>query len=90
MTDDGQSFLAQAQEAAQAFRDLAQKLDKSYGDSAEGLTRFAKDGLKEFELFMRDGRRAARSLDRVLEQIERNPQSFLFGGSGVPEYNPSQ
>ena len=90
MTDDGQSFLAQAQEAAQAFRDLAQKLDKSIGDSADGMTRFAKDGLKEFELFMRDGRRAARSLDRVLEQIEKNPQSFLFGGSRIPEYTPNQ
>ncbi|MDA7947550.1 MAG: MCE family protein [Hyphomicrobiaceae bacterium] len=90
VSDDGQSFLAQAQEAAQAFRDLAKKLDKAYGDSAEGLTRFAKDGLKEFELFMRDGRRAARTLDRVLEQVERNPQSFLFGGSSVPEYNPGQ
>jgi len=90
MTDDGQSFLAQAQEAAQAFRDLAQKLDKSIGDSADGMTRFAKDGLKEFELFMRDGRRAARSLDRVLEQIEKNPQSFLFGGSTIPEYTPNQ
>lgn len=90
MTDDGQSFLAQAQEAAQAFRDLAEKLDKSFGDSADGIARFAKDGLKEFELFMRDGRRAARNLDRVLEQIERNPQSFLFGGSRVPEYTPAQ
>ncbi len=90
MTDDGQSFLAQAQEAAQAFRDLAQKLDKSIGDSADGMTRFAKDGLKEFELFMRDGRRAARSLDRVLEQIEKNPQRFIFGGSTIPEYTPNQ
>jgi len=90
MTDDGQSFLAQAQEAAQAFRDLAQKLDTSIGDSADGMARFAKDGLKEFELFMRDGRRAARTLERVLEQIERNPQSFLFGGSSIPEYTPGQ
>ena len=90
MTDDGESFLAQAQEAAQAFRDLAEKLDKSIGDSADGMTRFAKDGLKEFELFMRDGRRAARSLDRVLEQIEKNPQGFLFGGSTIPEYTPNQ
>jgi phospholipid/cholesterol/gamma-HCH transport system substrate-binding protein len=90
MTDDGESFLAQAQEAAQAFRDLAEKLDKSFGDSADGMTRFAKDGLKEFELFMRDGRRAARSLDRVLEKIEKNPQSFLFGGSTIPEYTPNQ
>jgi phospholipid/cholesterol/gamma-HCH transport system substrate-binding protein len=39
---------------------------------------------------MRDGRRAARSLDRVLEQIEKNPQSFLFGGSTIPEYTPNQ
>lgn len=90
MTDDGQSFLAQAQEAAASFKQLAEKLDKSLGDSADGMTRFAKDGLKEFELFMRDGRRAARSLDRVLEQIERNPQSFLFGGKTVPEYTPGQ
>jgi len=90
MTDDGQSFLAQAQEAAASFKQLAEKLDKSIGDSADGMTRFAKDGLQEFELFMRDGRRAARSLDRVLEQIERNPQSFLFGGKTVPEYTPAQ
>jgi phospholipid/cholesterol/gamma-HCH transport system substrate-binding protein len=90
MTDDGQSFLAQAQEAAQSFKKLAEKLDKSFGDSADGMTRFAKDGLKEFELFMRDGRRAAHTLERVLEQVERNPQSFLFGGSTVPEYTPAQ
>lgn len=90
MTDDGQSFLAQAQEAAQSFKKLAEKLDKSFGDSADGMTRFAKDGLKEFELFMRDGRRAARTLERVLEQVEKNPQSFLFGGSTVPEYTPPQ
>lgn len=90
MTDDGQSFLAEAQAAAASFKQLAEKLDKSLGDSADGMTRFAKDGLKEFELFMRDGRRAARSLDRVLEQIERNPQSFLFGGKTVPEYTPGQ
>ena len=90
MTDDGQSFLAQAQEAAASFKQLAEKLDKSLGDSADGMTRFAKDGLKEFELFMREGRRAARSLDRVLEQIEQNPQSFLFGGKNVPEYTPGQ
>lgn len=90
MTDDGTSFLAQAQEAAQSFRRLADKLERSLGDNAEGLTRVAKSGLQEFELFMRDGRRAAQSLDRVLEKIEKNPQSFLFGGSSVPEYNPNR
>lgn len=90
VSDDGASFLAQAQDAAKSFKQLAEKLDKSIGDSAGGLARFAKDGLREFELFMRDGRRAARTMDRVLERIERNPQSFLFGGSHVPEYTPDQ
>lgn len=90
VSDDGESFLAQAQEAAKSFRQLADKLDRSIGDSSEGLARFAEDGLQEFELFMRDGRRAARTLERVLERMERNPQSFLFGGSQVPEYNPSR
>lgn len=89
VSDDG-GFLAEAQAAAKSFRQLADKLDKSIGDSADGLARFAEDGLQEFELFMRDGRRAARTLDRVLERLERNPQSFLFGGSQVPEYNPAQ
>jgi phospholipid/cholesterol/gamma-HCH transport system substrate-binding protein len=89
MTADGSSFLAEAQEAAKSFRELADKLNHSVGDSAMGLTRTAKSSLEEFELFMRDGRRAAQSLDRVLEKIEKNPQSFLFGGSSVPEYNPS-
>ncbi|RMF00355.1 MAG: MCE family protein [Alphaproteobacteria bacterium] len=90
VSNDGESFLAQASAAAKSFKQLAEKLDKSIGDSADGLARFAKDGLKEFELFMRDGRRAARTMDRVLERIERNPQSFLFGGETVPEYNPTQ
>lgn len=90
VTDDGGSFLAEAQEAARNFRQLSEKLDKSFGDSAEGMTHFAKNGLQEFELFMREGRRAAQSLDRVLQKVEENPQSFLFGGSSVPEYNPGQ
>ena len=90
VTADGESFLAQAQEAAQSFRQLAEKLDRSVGDSADGLARFAKTGIKEFELFMRDGRRAAQNLDRVLEKLEENPRSFLLGGSQVPEYTPGQ
>lgn len=88
VTEDGNSFLAQAQAAAESFRRLADKLEHSIGDNAEGLTRTAKSSLQEFENFMRDGRRAAQSLDRVLIQFEKNPQSFLFGGSTVPEYNP--
>ena len=90
VTSDGNSFLVQAQEAALSLRRLATKLEDSVGNSADGLARFAKNGLKELELFMRDGRRAVQSFDRVMEKIEKDPKSFLFGGSQLPEYNPGQ
>lgn len=90
VSKDGNSFLEQAKQAAESFRSLAKKLETTVGDEAEGVIKTAKQSMKEFDLFMRDGRRAAQSLDRVLEKIERNPQSFIFGGSDVPEYTPAQ
>ncbi|MGI9385896.1 MAG: MlaD family protein [Methyloligellaceae bacterium] len=89
-TTDGESFLQQAKNAAASMRRLALKLEEAVGDSADGVVKLAKRSLQEFELFMRDGRRAAQNLDRVLERIDQNPRSFLFGGSNVPEYNPKQ
>ncbi len=90
--DDGEdgSLVDDLRHAVTSFRALAAKLETTVGDNAEGLTRTAKRSLYELELFMRDGRRAAQSLDRVLDKIERNPQSLIFGGSSVPEYTPSQ
>jgi phospholipid/cholesterol/gamma-HCH transport system substrate-binding protein len=72
------------------LRKLADKLDKSLGDQADGLTSQAKRSMREFENFMRDGRRMADSLDRVLQKVENNPSSIIFGGSQVPEYKPGQ
>jgi phospholipid/cholesterol/gamma-HCH transport system substrate-binding protein len=74
--------------AAQSFKDLSGKLEVSLGDNLDGVTRTAKDSLQEFGNFMREGRRAAATLNRVLEKFEANPKSFLLGGSQVPEYTP--
>jgi phospholipid/cholesterol/gamma-HCH transport system substrate-binding protein len=74
--------------AAQSFKDLSGKLEVSLGDNLDSLTRTAKDSLQEFGNFMREGRRAAATLNSVLEKFEANPKSFLLGGSQVPEYNP--
>ena len=86
---DGESFFSQAKEAATSFQRLAAKLDASFGDDSADISRSAKTGLKEFELFMREGRRAAKSLERVLDNFEKNPQSLLLGGESVPEYTPN-
>jgi phospholipid/cholesterol/gamma-HCH transport system substrate-binding protein len=89
-TQGDASLVAQAQQAVTSFRKLADKLDKSVGDQADGLTSQARRSLREFENFMRDGRRMAESLDRVLQKVENNPSSLIFGGSQVPEYKPAQ
>jgi len=90
VTGGDNSVVAQAQSAAVSLRKLADKLDKSLGDQADGLTSQAKRSMREFENFMRDGRRMADSLDRVLQKVENNPSSIIFGGSQVPEYKPGQ
>jgi len=90
VADDENSVVAEAQQAAQSFRQLAEKLDRTLGDRADDLTMSAQRGIQQFELFMRDGRRLAESLDRVVRKLEQNPQQMLLGGSQVPEYNPSQ
>jgi phospholipid/cholesterol/gamma-HCH transport system substrate-binding protein len=74
--------------AAQSFKELSGKLQVSLGDNLDGVTKTAKDSLQEFGNFMREGRRAAATLNQVLEKFEANPKSFLLGGSQVPEYTP--
>jgi len=86
--DDISKTITNVQEGAQSFKDLSGKLEVSLGDNLDSLTRTAKDSLQEFGNFMREGRRAAATLNSVLEKFEANPKSFLLGGSQVPEYNP--
>jgi phospholipid/cholesterol/gamma-HCH transport system substrate-binding protein len=86
--DDISKTITDVQTGAQSFKDLSGKLEVSLGDNLDSLTRTAKDSLQEFGNFMREGRRAAATLNSVLEKFEANPKSFLLGGSQVPEYNP--
>ena len=86
--DDIAKTITDVQAAAQSFKDLSGKLEVSLGDNLDNVTKTAKDSLQEFGNFMREGRRAAATLNRVLEKFEANPRSFLLGGSQVPEYTP--
>lgn len=86
---DGSSVLEDAKAAAASLKKMAENLEESLGEGPQEVISMAKSTLKEFELFARDGRRAAQSLDRVLEKMDENPQSFIFGDNKVPEYNPN-
>jgi phospholipid/cholesterol/gamma-HCH transport system substrate-binding protein len=85
--DIGQA-ITDVQQGAQAFKSLSTKLEVSLGDNVDGLTRQARESLQEFGNFMREGRRAAVTLNRILEKLEADPRGFLLGGSQVPEYTP--
>jgi phospholipid/cholesterol/gamma-HCH transport system substrate-binding protein len=85
--DIGQT-ITDVQQGAQAFKSLSTKLEVSLGDNVDGLTRQARESLQEFGNFMKEGRRAAVTLNRILEKLEADPRGFLLGGSQVPEYTP--
>jgi phospholipid/cholesterol/gamma-HCH transport system substrate-binding protein len=86
--DDIGKTITDVQQGAQAFKSLSTKLEVSLGDNVDGLTRQARESLQEFGNFMREGRRAAVTLNRILEKLEADPRGFLLGGSQVPEYTP--
>jgi phospholipid/cholesterol/gamma-HCH transport system substrate-binding protein len=75
-------------EGAQSFKSLSSKLEVSLGDNMDGLTRQANEAMQEFSATMREARRAATTLNRILEKLEADPRGFLLGGSQVPEYTP--
>jgi phospholipid/cholesterol/gamma-HCH transport system substrate-binding protein len=64
-------------EGAKAFSELGSKLETS----ADDLTLEAKQGLQEFTAAMQEARRAAVTLNRILEKFEQSPTGFLLRGS---------
>lgn len=84
--ENGTSMMTEISLAATSFKNLAVKLDNSLGNSAEGMARFAKGGLREFEGLMREGRRMVKAMERVMNNLERNPQGLIFGSKQVREY----
>jgi phospholipid/cholesterol/gamma-HCH transport system substrate-binding protein len=83
-SDDIGLTISNVKEGAESFKSLSTKL----GDNMDGLSRQARESLQEFGNFMREGRRAAGTLNRILEKLEADPRGFLLGGSQVPEYTP--
>jgi phospholipid/cholesterol/gamma-HCH transport system substrate-binding protein len=86
--DDIGQTITDVGEGAKSFKSLSSKLEVSLGENVDGLTREARASLQEFGNFMREGRRAAVTLNRILEKLEADPRGFLLGGNQVPEYTP--
>ena len=72
--------IKQLNEGAKAFSDLGGKLQTD----VDTLTLQAKQGMQDFSAAMQEARRAAVTLNRILEKFEQSPTGFLLRGSKPP------
>ncbi len=88
--DDGSSIISQAREAITYFRNLAKKLDETLGQGAGEVMALAKRSLREVEPFLQDAKRAFRSVERVMTELEKNPSALIYGKGNTSSYAPGQ
>lgn len=90
-TQDGQGAFAEVANAAKSIRVLADNLDKRTAEITTGINRFTGPGLRDLETLASDGKRTLGDINRVLRNVERNPQQFIFGGRPpLPQYSGSR
>ncbi|WP_137152615.1 MlaD family protein [Devosia sp. FKR38] len=84
---DDQGLFTQIGDAADSIRSLADQLNASTANIAVGLNNFTSQGLPNFTALAQDARTTLARLDRVVRNLENNPQGLIFGGDTVREYN---
>jgi phospholipid/cholesterol/gamma-HCH transport system substrate-binding protein len=88
---EAKGTLGEFTEAAKAIRELARNLDLRATELTTGVGRVTGAGLREIEGLTTEGRRALAELNRLLRDLERNPQQLLFGSKpALPQYNGRQ
>ncbi len=80
--EDGKS--GQINEAARSIRGLAEKLDKRTAVVTDGLSELAESGKKQIDTLSAQARRALGTLDRTIQNIDKDPSRLLWGGGPKP------
>ncbi len=86
-SDETGSVMTDVRDTLAEFRKVATNLQSSINGVSSGLTRFSNTGLSDVRALVGDMRRSVSRIDRVVGEIERNPQRFLFGNDEVKTYN---
>jgi phospholipid/cholesterol/gamma-HCH transport system substrate-binding protein len=83
---DGKS--GEVNEAARSIRELAERLtkladnlDKRTASITEGINDFTGTGTKQINAISKDLQRTHSTIDRTVNNIDKNPSRLLFGGS---------
>lgn len=86
--EDGKSGEINA--AARSIKHLADQLDQRTAEITAGVNRLTLSGAREIQTLSSDARRTLSTIDRTVQNFDRNPSRLIWGGSGgstLPEYN---
>jgi phospholipid/cholesterol/gamma-HCH transport system substrate-binding protein len=85
--EDGKG--GQINEAAVSIRKLSDNLDKRTADITSGVERLTAQGTRQIDALSANAQRTLSTINRAVENLDRNPSRLLFGGSGssVPTYD---
>jgi phospholipid/cholesterol/gamma-HCH transport system substrate-binding protein len=83
---DGKS--GEINEAARSIKQLADRLDKRTAEITAGVNRLSASGTREIQALSSDAHHTLSTIDRAVQNLDRNPSRLIFGGSGssLPEY----
>lgn len=87
LSESSDRIIGDVSQAAKSIRATAENLDKRIEQLSGNLNRFTGAGLTDLQAFVNDGRRTISTVDRFLREVERNPQQFVFGRPGAPEFS---
>ena len=85
--EDGKG--GQINEAAVSIRKLSDNLDKRTADITSGVERLTAQGTRQIDALSANAQRTLSTINRAVENLDRNPSRLIFGGSGssVPTYD---
>src|SRR5690606_15606642 len=77
-SEEGQALLVDLGAAANSIESLANALDTRTEAISAGIIGFTNNGLGAYQTLANEAIRSLQLFNRVMQQIERNPQSLVF------------
>ena len=86
---DGEGLITEATRAAQAISKIAVAFESRADTIAGGMAKFATKGSADFSAALAQLNRTLVSIQRTVENFDRNPNRVIFGGDDVPTFSGS-
>lgn len=87
--DDATEALAETRETMQSLQALIDEMNLLVSENREPISQFTEQGLAQVGPAVIEARRLMRTLDRTLNELNRDPRGYLFG-EPAPEYQAGE